>query len=330
MCTAICVRGARHFFGRTLDVSCAHGEQLVLAPRGFVLHFRNGESYPYHPAMLGAGIATPEGVLYFDAMNEAGLCCAALNFPHSAVYHAPQAGKCAVSSFELIPYLLARCTSVREARALLCECVVTAESVSEKLPASPLHWLLADREEAIAVESVEQGLQIHEDPYGVLTNEPPFLYHTARLADLMGLSAAMPENRLFPQAPLLPRSGGIGAMGLPGDASSASRFVRAAFALGQGAGDGEIGDFFHVLDGVCVPRGCVRVNDGALHYTAYSCCMDMDTPGYYFTTHGCRRIRALRLAGALCEGRETRCFPMKMGEDVCFLDGADLDSARRA
>ncbi len=327
MCTAICVRGKRHFFGRTLDVSCAHGEQVVLAPRKLALHFRYEGDCNAHPAMIGAGIVAPCGVLYFDAMNEAGLCCAALNFPRSAVYHAPGTGKRAVCSFELIPFLLAHCESIGEARALLRESVIAEGSVSAELPATPLHWLVSDREGAIAVESVGEGLRVYDDPFGVLANEPPFLHHTTRLADFMGLDAAMPDNKLFPKAPLAPYSGGIGAMGLPGDFSSASRFLRAAFAVGQGAGDGEIGDFFHVLDGVSVPRGCVRVGEGELHYTQYACCMDMDERGYYFVTHGCRRIRAVRMAGELCEGSEAHVFSMETREDVRFLHGGDLDSA---
>ena len=60
---------------------------------------------------------------------------------------------------------------------------------SEKMPPAPLHWMLADREQCLVLEAVQEGLKIYENPFGVLTNNPPFEYHRLNMNNYMNLSA---------------------------------------------------------------------------------------------------------------------------------------------
>lgn len=313
MCTAIQIENG--FFGRTLDAACGYGEAAVILPRKYSLAFLHEATVPHHPAMIGVGIVRDGKPLYFDAMNEAGLCAAGLRFAESAVYHPPKAGMHNAASFELIPFILSRCRTLREAAALLLRTNVTAESVSEALKAEPLHWIFADRTGAIAVEPMAGGLSVAENPFGVLTNEPPLAYHAAHMASLLQLSPDTPENKLCPSAALMPVGGGIGAVGLPGDFSSPSRFARAVFAR-EHAGKyvHTAGGFFRLTDIVSVPNGCIRESDGSMTHTIWASCYDLASCTLHITSASCRRITAVGLTDAGVS--EISVVPFAAEEDV--------------
>ena len=97
------------------------------------------------------------------------------------------------------------------------------------MPSGQLHWIIADKNDCIVVESVKESINVYNDPVGVLTNNPPFDMQMFRLNDFRGLSPKQPENTFSDKLDLTSYSRGMGAMGLPGDLSSQSRFVRAAF-----------------------------------------------------------------------------------------------------
>ncbi len=294
MCTAISLNEKRHLFGRTLDVERSYGESIVLVPRNHTLDFRNESISQSHPAIIGIGCVRNGVPLYFDAMNDSGVYAAGLNFPMSAKYHPVTKDKRNIASFEFITWILSECKTLSEARKLLKNTNITNDSFSDELTPTPLHWMIADKTGAITVESVSDGLKIHENQFGVLTNEPPFEYHTAHIADFMQLTSDYPENNIVPQLQITPYSRGMGAIGLPGDFSSASRFVRAFFIKSQSEpapGSDEINRFFHIMDSICVPYGCVKTENSSPMYTRYTSCADTDTFCYHFTTYNCHSIR---------------------------------------
>lgn len=298
MCTAISDNHRRHLFGRTLDLERSYGEELIVTPRAFPLKFKYSSTLSEHFAMIGIGHVCNGEPLYYDAANEKGLAVAALNFPQSTVYHAARQDKRNLASFELIPLLLGTCESVREAAELLGKINITPDSFSASLPASPLHWLVADKSRAVVLESTSEGLKIYEDPVGVLSNEPPFPYHLSNLANYISLSPESPENKLCPSASIALYSRGMGAIGLPGDLSSASRFVRAVFARSHTHCENDedcISRFFHIMNSVSQPLGCAISEDGRPICTLYTSCADTERGIYYFTTYGYRRIRAMSL-----------------------------------
>jgi choloylglycine hydrolase len=246
--------------------------------------------------------------LYYDACNEFGLCAAGLNFPHLAAYHPPVAGKRNIASFELIPFILGQCKTVKEAIHLL-QCVnVTHDAVAEHLPPTPLHWLIGDQRGAVCIEPMAEGILLHDAPVGVMTNAPAYPEQMSRLSDFMLLSPAAPVNRLCPQVQLSPHSRGAGALGLPGDFSSASRFVRAVFCqshtVHEDSADKEILRFFHVLDSVSIPLGCSQSETGRPVCTIYAGCIDTALLTYYYTTYDCRTPRHVTMTEENMEGAE--------------------------
>ncbi len=317
MCTAVNTHG---LFGRTLDIERSFGESVALTPRALPLDFRHEGTLHKHLAILGMASVRGGVPLYYDAVNEEGLCMAALKFPENAVYHAPCADKHNVASFELIWWVLGKCKTLGQARELLSKTNVTNDDFAEDTKPSPLHYIVADGEAAIVVESVAHGLKIYENPLGVLTNNPPFCYHLEHVRGFMHLDSGYPENTLCEGVPLTPYSGGIAAVGLPGDFSSPSRFVRAVFAKGHTSLDGTQGErvsaFFHVLDTVSVPRGCEKNASGESLFTLYASCVDVSARAYFFTTYGSRRVRALTMDGVNLDSSTLICRDISGGEDV--------------
>lgn len=297
MCTAATYKTRDFYFGRTLDYEFSYGDEIVFTPRAFPFDFRHTARRDTHYAMLGMAHVADGYPLYYDAMNEKGLCAAGLNFVGNAVYTAVLPGKGNVAQFELIPWLLGSCASVAEARTLLAGATVTYTPFSDKFPPAQLHWLIADRNEAITVESTATGLHVYDNPAGVLTNNPPFDLQMFHLNDYMQLSPKQPENRFSDALALRTYSRGMGALGLPGDLSSASRFVRAAFVRAHSAsGEDEtasVSQFFHILGAVEQPRGCCEVAEGKYEITIYTSCCNADRGIYYYTTYDNSRISAV-------------------------------------
>lgn len=316
MCTAIFYGAGEGYFGRTLDLEYTYNETVTLTPRRYPLPFRRRGALTDHYAILGMATVVAGYPLYYDGMNEKGLCMAALHFPASAVYPKPRDGGENVAVFELIPYLLGQCATVEEAARRLREIHLCDLPFSADYRTTPLHWMLADGTRCAVVESTADGVHLYHAPAGVMTNEPPYPHQLSHLALYANLTAAEPAGRW--QTPV---SRGAGALGLPGDFSSPSRFVRAAFALANAAapvdGPARVSQFFHVLGAVEVPRGCVQLPDRRTVISQYTCCMDREEGVYYYRTYDNPRLCAIRLT-AQTEATELVCFPLRMGNDVCW------------
>ena len=177
MCTALNFTSQDNYFGRNLDLERGYGEEIVITPRSFLLRFRKAEPQQRHFAMIGAAVVADNFPLYFEATNEKGLSMAGLNFPRNAHYYDYAKSKENIAPFELIPYLLGRCDSVAEARQRIENINVVNISFSEELPLSPLHWLIADKNDSIVLECTQAGMNIYNNPFGVLTNNPAFDFH---------------------------------------------------------------------------------------------------------------------------------------------------------
>ena len=173
MCTAIFDRKNGAFFGRTLDLECSYGEKIKRLSRGESYPFIHEGAVTCEYSLIGTAVSVNSQPLFYDAINEKGLCAAALNFPKFAVYHPQKDAQLNLASFELIPYLLSQCATVGEALNALKGAVITSDSISDEFKSTTLHWMIADKERAIVVESVEDGLKIYDNPIGIMTNSPP-------------------------------------------------------------------------------------------------------------------------------------------------------------
>ena len=289
MCTAITYKTKDFYFGRNLDVERSYNERVVITPRNFEIKMRCVTALKTHYAIIGMATVINNFPLYFDATNEKGLSMAGLNFPDNADYKPFHEKLNNVTPFEFIPYILGKCKNIYEALEEVNKINLVNMNFSENLPLSPLHFIISDRTKSLTVESVKDGLKIYENPVGVLTNNPTFDYHLMNLNNYMTLNEGKCENKFSDELKFNNYSLGLGALGLPGDFSSPSRFIKATFVKYKSQSEGSekesINQFFHILNSVAMPKGCVLVRDGEYEYTRYSSCCNVDKGIYYYKTY---------------------------------------------
>lgn len=297
MCTAAAYRTEDFYFGRTLDNDFSYGDEVTITPRNYPFHFREKDEIRTHYALIGMAYVAEDYPLYYDAVNEKGLAMAGLNFVGNAVYHEYEKDRDNIAQFELVLWILGQCATVAQARSLIGKINLRNTSFNADLPPAQLHWMIADREETITVEAVADGVKIYDNPVDVLTNNPPFPVQMSALDNYMHLSAKPPVNTFAPGLALHPYSRGMGAIGLPGDLSSQSRFVRAAFTrMNAVCGKGEkesVSQFFHILGSVEQQRGCCVLENGMYEVTHYTSCCNAGRGIYYYTTYDNHQITAV-------------------------------------
>jgi len=323
MCTAISFSPSRHYFGRTLDLEYHYNEAVTITPRHFPFRLRHAGELATHYAIIGMATVVDNYPLYYDAANEKGLSAAGLNFPGNAAYFPYNEDADNIASFELIPWLLGQCSDLAQVRKKLTRLRLVNTPFSDAYPLTPLHWLIADHNGSLVLEQTTDGLHIYDNPIGVLTNNPPFPYHLTNLANYQNLTREETVNRFYPYIQFDTYSRGMGAIGLPGDLSSASRFVRAAFVkLNSVCGSSEascVSQFFHILGSVEQPRGCARVgNDFEL--TVYTSCCSTNTGVYYYTTYENRSINAVDMYRENLEGSKLISYALNNTQQIVFTN----------
>ena len=209
---------------------------------------------------------------------------------------------------------------MKEARLLLEKLNLADTAFSKELPPAQLHWLIADKEAAITVEAVKEGLKIYDNPAGVMTNNPPFNEQMFNLNNFMHLSPKSPQNRFSDKLSLATYSRGMGALGLPGDLSSQSRFVRVAFVkLNSVSGDSEsesVSQFFHILGSVDQQKGCCDVGEEKYEYTIYTSCCNASKGIYYYNTYGNHQISGVDMHRENLDGNALSRYPLILGEHI--------------
>lgn len=320
MCTAATYQTKDFYFGRTLDYGFSYGEKIVVMPRNYCLNFRTMGVVKQHYAMIGTAHVSENYPLYYDAVNEKGLCMAGLNFVGNAVYRETAEGKDNVASFEFIPWVLGQCASVQEAHDLLEKINLTNESFSSDLPTAQLHWIISDPNETITVECLKEGMKVYDNPVGILTNNPPFQEQMFQLNNYMNLSPRSPQNHFSCKLSLHTYCEGMGALGLPGDLSSQSRFVRAAFvkmnSVSKDSEAASVSQFFHILGSVDQQRGCCETNEGKFEITIYTSCCNANRGIYYYTSYDNHQITAVDMWKENLNSKCLICYPFISCEQI--------------
>ena len=320
MCTAVTYKTKDFYFGRTLDYEFSYGDEVVITPRNYCFHFLEQSNINNHYAIIGMAYVNENYPLYYDAVNEKGLGIAGLNFVGNAEYKEKVEGKDNISQFEFIPWILSQCKTVKEARVLINKINFLNIPFNENLPLAKLHWIISDSEESITVESVAEGVKIYENPIGVLTNNPSFDKQMFGLNNYMSLSNKAPENKFANGIELERYSRGMGAIGLPGDLSSQSRFIRAAFvkmnSVSKNNEKESVSQFFHILNSVDQQRGCCDLGDGKYEITLYTSCCTTNKGIYYYTTYDNHQITAVDMYKENLDGKELICYPLIIEEQI--------------
>lgn len=299
MCTCLTLNDEKFLFGRTLDLEYNFGQKVAITPRNHPIYFKAQKTMENHYALIGMATIVDDQALFAEAVNEKGLGMAGLNFPNNACYKPRIEGKENVAPYEIIPWILGQCTSVDEAYPLLENINLLNEPFKPGINPAPLHWMLSDGNKSIVIEAMEDGVHIYDNPFHVLTNNPPFNYYLMHLNNYLHLDVNNPTNSFAKDVNLKAYGQGFGGIGLPGDYSPTSRFVKAAFLRAnnwhQEDDDGKICQFFHILDNVSMVKGAVITPDGKPDYTIYTCCVDTQKGIYYYKTYDNNQIQAINM-----------------------------------
>lgn len=299
MCTSATFSTATaHYVGRNLDFEMSYNQTVVITPRNYGFTFRHEPQQNHHYAMIGMASVVNNYPLYFDATNEYGLSMEGLMYQGNATYFPQHDGMYNVCSFELIPWLLGQCRTVDEAITYLKKTNVCDDNFAPELPHSPMHFLMADQQKCIVIEPDRDGLHYYDNPFGVLTNNPPFPLQQFNMNNYVDLHTKN-SDQSFHQSLDLTYSRGMGTRSLPGGMDSMSRFVKVAFTRAQATDEEDdlknVSQFLHILHSVEQPKGLNEVADRVYEYTIYSSCCNMDTGVYYYTTYYGNQLNAVAL-----------------------------------
>lgn len=309
MCTAIRFANASGnlFFGRNLDWVESFGEGILATPRSFSYEYAFGAEHREKPlAVLGVGAIMGGRPMYFDCANERGLAVAGLNFPGYAAFpHQPSQGKCNVATYEFPLWVARNFDSADSVETALRN----VELVSRTVPGqaeSLLHWTVSDASRCIVVESTADGIHVYENRIGVLANQPEFPWHVENLRNYMCATSSMPQPATWGAQELTAWGAGVGMHGIPGDVSSPSRFVRAAYTNAnypvQDSEEDNVARLFHTLANVQMVEGCAKVADGRFEKTLFTSGFSAGSNTYYASTYGNPQVRAFPMEGFDMDG----------------------------
>lgn len=323
MCTGISTFCNGHYFGRSLDISVSYPFEILVAPKDYQFPFFNHQNS--HLSIIGMGIKKENYPFFFDGMNECGLGMAGLNFPNHAYYFKEKdVKKVNLAPYELIQYVLSSAKTLEEGKELLKDIHLIEKDDAFEMNTSPLHWLLADGKNAVVIENTEEGLKVYENPYHVLTNNPPFPYHYYNVTNYLNITPNYPENTFATSLKLTPNSVGLGGVGLPGDNSSPSRFVRAFYHLDhlelQTKDEVNANEFLHVLDSVIQVKGAAKDASGQDEFSAYASCISQKTMTYYVKTYENSQIQGVKMSPEMQNGKEILSFPLNKEPNIDFLN----------
>lgn len=308
-----------------MDIDYSFGEKIVIAPKNYPLKFRKEKCLESHFSIIGMAAVAENYPLYAEAANEKGLCMAGLNFPGNAYYcKKTSSEKANISPFEIIPWVLGQCENIVQAKELLNNTNVVSIAFSDKIQLTDLHWHIADRDKSIVLECTKTGVNIYDNPVHVLTNNPEFDFHITNLAQYLNLKTDTPHNCFSESAGIKEFGKGTGSIGLPGDFSSASRFVKAAYLRQNSVCSNDensgVSQFFHILDSVAVVNGSIAADNLQEYMTTYSCCINAGRGIYYYKTYYNSQLTAVNMNNENLEREDLIEFPVVRKQHILKMN----------
>src|SRR6266571_3306875 len=296
---------------RTMEFAIDIHSDVMMIPRGYARtgstpDGKEGLKWRAKYASVGLnGVGLP---VLFDGVNEKGLAAGTFYFPTSAgymPYTATDAGK-TIAQWEVGSWLLENFASVEEVKSNIGNIVVPAVVFGGWGFAPEAHYIVQDASgKTIVIEYVGGKLNVHDNPLGVVTNSPAFDWHMTNLRNYLNFSMTNAPPVQLGSVKLLPTGQGSGMLGLPGDFTPPSRFVRAV-AFSQSVfkprtGEDTIVEAFHVLNQFDIPKGAAREHEKDEHgniladYTIWTSAIDLKTKRLYFRTYESSQIRMVDL-----------------------------------
>jgi choloylglycine hydrolase len=281
------------FFGRTMDFSHDIIPKLYIIPNSYVWNSSlNNKQMKDTYRFIGLGQELDGMFGFFDGVNEKGFAAATLYFAGYAQYNVSALDKSTepIASVDFLHYILGRCTSVEDLPAILSQIAIVGIPDPVTNTVAPLHWIATDRSgTCVIIEPTSRGLELLNNPIGVMSNSPDFRWHMTNLRNYMSASPIQTEEAFWDNTRLTPFGQAGGTTTLPGGFTSPERFVRVAYLkshIPKPMDSKEaIAACFHIMESVSIPKGAVITNRNTYDYTKYTAFINTSTCEYFYKTY---------------------------------------------
>ena len=314
-------------YARTLEFRQELDSKILFIPRNYKFQGatasknKKGLSWKSHYAVVGANALNVTAIV--DGVNEKGLAGGIFYFPDYAFYQkaTPENSSQSLASWQLLTWILTTCSTIQEVKEKIHALTVTAVPINGAI--QPLHYIIHDQEgSSLVIEYTKDKLNLYDNALGVITNSPSFDWHTTNLRNYVNLSALNVPKIKLSTITLTPFGQGSGMLGLPGDFTPPSRFIRAV-AFSQSVIVGKNGQealdaAFHVLNLFNIPLGVVRSTATEYDYTQWTSATNLKTQEYYFHTYNNRQLFKVSLSD-LKNNKESITIPMSYKPSVIDL-----------
>lgn len=333
MCTGLMLKAkdGSVIHGRTLEFVIEVEPSIAFVPRNqqFISSTPTGPGLQYQSKFAAVGAFSFQDVKLADGLNEKGLAAAIFYFPSFCKYMpvTAQNQNKALSSIEFVHWILTQFSTVDEVRTAIYnnEVVVTptrmAEWGAEELP---FHYIVYDIAGAsIVIEPIEGKLVIHDNHIGVITNAPTFDWHMTNLRNYIALNPQGVQQRTIDQTIFKQIGQGNGMLGLPGDFTPTSRFIRAAIfsaaAIRPETSQAGVQQLFHILNNFDIPIGIAREEKNGrtmYDYTMFTCVRDPKNLCYYYKSYYDQTIRSIDLKKFDWDEKKIKTFKLSPEPEI--------------
>lgn len=294
--------------GRTLEFGTQIVVSAAVIPRGYAFTGTTplGKGLQYKAKYGAVGAMMFNEPALADGINEKGLSVGTFYFPGFAGYSqiTPENQAKALAPTEFPNWIITQFSTVDEVKEALATVVIVPTKLKNWGDiAPPFHYIVYDRSgKCVVIEPQDGKLLAYDNSFGVITNSPPFHWHMTNLRNFINLRTANAPPLFVRGVELAPLGQGSGMMGLPGDFTPPSRFVRAAVfsytAIASNTAPEAVLQMFHLLNQFDIPVGIAReVVQGVTHsdYTMATCVRDPQALKYYLRTYQDQTIRVVDL-----------------------------------
>lgn len=308
-CTGITLtsKDSAHIVARTIEWGGSElNSQYVIVPRGYRQYSyvpetnKSGMEFTSKYGYVGLAVEQKEFVA--EGLNEAGLSAGLFYFPGYGKYedYNTSLRTSSIADLQLVSWMLGNFTTVDEVK----EAIPHVHVVAIDPRASTVHWRIADKTgRQLVLEIIEGVPHFYENKLGVLTNSPGFEWQITNLNNYVNLYPGSAKGKSLGNVTLAPFGSGSGFLGIPGDVTPPSRFVRAAFyqtsTPQQNTAQETVLQCFQILNNFDIPVG-IEFPAGQIpadipSATQWTAATDMTNGIIYYRTMYNSAIRSINL-----------------------------------
>lgn len=310
-------------YGRTMEYAIEVKPDVVVVPRNYEYvstRPKNMKGISWKTKYAVVGVMSFGQPFLSDGMNEKGLAGGALYFPGYAGYTPSAKADPAhsLASWEFLTWVLTNFATVEEVKAGL-----NGMSIID-LPAPivnfvlEFHFPIHDATGAsIVIEPIDGKLKVYSNPLGVLTNSPPFEWHMTNVRNYVNISPVDTKPLVIQGQSFAPLGQGSGLLGIPGDPTPPSRFIRALgyvySAKQQADGPQTVRLAEHLMNNFDIPVGFIRTDPkgGELEYTQWTSFADLRAKKYYIKSYQDEVLRSVDLMSFDLDSTKLHIAPFK-------------------